>query len=103
MMRTDRESKRLLIGLALVAALAMYAGLVRGTAYEKVRAQAVRDFAFGDTTVTRCWSGGAFELPVLFGLFPRWKRGQSPAVFGQNLPADRSENNSLIGFSERSR
>jgi heme/copper-type cytochrome/quinol oxidase subunit 2 len=51
MMRTDRESKTLLIGLALVAVLAMYAGLVRGTAYEEVRAQAVRDFAFGDTTV----------------------------------------------------
>jgi hypothetical protein len=32
-------------------------------------------------------------------LFPPWKRGQSRAVFGPNLLAGRSENNSLIGLS----
>jgi hypothetical protein len=31
--------------------------------------------------------------------FPPWKRNRSPAVFGPNLPVDRSENNSLVGFS----
>ena len=31
--------------------------------------------------------------------FPSWKRVRSPAVFGPNLPADRSENNSLVGLS----
>jgi cytochrome c oxidase subunit 2 len=51
MTRTDRESKPLLVTLALVAALAMYAGLVRGPADEEVLAQVVRDVAFGDTTI----------------------------------------------------
>jgi hypothetical protein len=39
-----------------------------------------------------------FELPVLFGLFPL-EKGRTPAVFHPNLRANRSENNSLIGFS----
>jgi hypothetical protein len=41
-----------------------------------------------------------FELPVLFGLFFLGKGVEVRPVFGQNLPADRSENNSLIDFSE---
>jgi hypothetical protein len=39
-----------------------------------------------------------FEPSVLFGLLPLLEKRPSPAVFGQNLPADRSESNSLIGF-----
>ena len=40
---------------------------------------------------SNCRSSLAFFVP--------WKRPESPAVFGQNFPVDRSENNSLIGFS----
>jgi len=49
--QTKRESKLRLIALALLAALAMSAGLVRGPTDEEVLAQAVRDVAFGDTSV----------------------------------------------------
>jgi len=49
---TNREGKRRLIALALVAALAMCAGLVRGPTDEDVLADAVRDVAFGDATVS---------------------------------------------------
>jgi hypothetical protein len=51
MAQTKRASKLRLIALALLAALAMSAGLVRGPTDEEVLAQAVRDVAFGDTTV----------------------------------------------------
>ena len=52
MTRTNRESKARLIALALVAALAMCAGLVRGPTDEDVLAEAVRDVAFGDAAVS---------------------------------------------------
>jgi hypothetical protein len=51
MAQTKRKSKLRLIALALLAALAMSAGLVRGPTDEEVLAQAVRDVSFGDTTV----------------------------------------------------
>jgi hypothetical protein len=49
MMWTDRESKPLLIALALVAGLAMYAGLVRGP-IDEVLGQGV-DLTVGHGTV----------------------------------------------------
>jgi hypothetical protein len=51
MTQTKRQSKLRLFALALLAALAMSAGLVRGPTDEEVLAQAVRDVAFGDRTV----------------------------------------------------
>jgi hypothetical protein len=51
MAQTKRESKLWLFALALLAALAMSAGLVRGPTDEEVLAQAVRDVSFGDKTV----------------------------------------------------
>ena len=51
MTQTKRESKPRLIALALLAALAMSAGLLRGPTDEEGLAQAVRDVTFGDTTV----------------------------------------------------
>jgi hypothetical protein len=51
MSRTNRESKPLLIALALMAALAMGAGLVRGPTDEEVLGEAVRDVASGAGTV----------------------------------------------------
>jgi hypothetical protein len=48
--------------------------------------------------VTRWWSRGDLNRRSCLAFSPR-KRGRSPAVFGQNQPTDRSENNSLIGFS----
>jgi hypothetical protein len=50
MTRINREGKALLIA---VAALAMYAGLMRGPTDEEVLAQAVRDVVAGDATVIR--------------------------------------------------
>jgi cytochrome c oxidase subunit II len=50
MMRTHRD-KPTLIAFALVAALSMYAGLVRGPGDEEVLAQAVRDLTAGRATV----------------------------------------------------
>ena len=40
-----------------------------------------------------------FEPPVLFSLFHLGRGTKVPPFFGHNLPAHRSENNSLIGFS----
>lgn len=51
MSRTDMESKPLLILVALLAALAMSAGLMRGPTDEQVLAEAVRDLASGEGTV----------------------------------------------------
>ncbi len=51
MSRTNTQSKPLLIALALVAALAMGTGLVRGPTDEEVLGEAVRDVASGDGTV----------------------------------------------------
>jgi len=51
MSQPNTESKPLLIVLALVAALAMGTGLVRGPTDEQVLAEAVRDVASGDGTV----------------------------------------------------
>lgn len=51
MSRTNTQNKPLLIALALLAALAMGAGLVRGPTDEEVLAAAVRDFASGEGTV----------------------------------------------------
>jgi hypothetical protein len=51
MSRTNRESRPLWIALALVAALAMGAGLVRGPTDEEVLGEAIRDVASSDGTV----------------------------------------------------
>ena len=70
MTQTKRESKLRLIALALLAALAMSAGLVRGPTDEEVLAQAVRDVAFGDRTVLH---PAAEEMkPVSPAIFRLW-------------------------------
>jgi hypothetical protein len=53
---------------------------------------------FGEVRSASLLERRGFEPPVLFGLFPVRKTGRRPAVFAQNLPPDRSESNSLIGF-----
>jgi len=47
--------------------------------------------------VPRCWSRGDSNRRSSLA-FSALERGRSPAAFGPNLPADRSENNSLVGF-----
>jgi|HubBroStandDraft_6_1064221.scaffolds.fasta_scaffold337877_2 hypothetical protein len=42
---------------------------------------------------------GEFEPAALFDLFRLGKGAEVKAAYGQNLQADRSENDSLIGFS----
>ena len=49
--------------------------------------------------LTRCGSKGDSNCRSSLAFFVLWKRPESPAVFGQNFPVDRSENNSLVGFS----
>jgi hypothetical protein len=48
---TKRRSQLQSIALALLVVLAISAGLVRGPTDEEVFAQAVRDVAFGDSTI----------------------------------------------------
>jgi cytochrome c oxidase subunit II len=68
MMRTNRESKPMLIALALVAALAMYAGLLRGP-IEEVLAQGVGGLTIGHGTLIHC--PGVAVLHTDEGSLPR--------------------------------
>jgi hypothetical protein len=52
------------------------------------------------TCGSQCLVGGAGDSNRRSSWpFPPWNSVRSPAVFGQNLPADRLENNSLFGVS----
>jgi hypothetical protein len=87
MAQTKRASKLRLIALALLAALAMSAGLVRGPTDEEVLAQAVRDVAFGDTTVFH---------PVAAAVVHADERPQVTNVIKQ-VPADSRRNRAEKG------
>ena len=67
MMRTNKESKPMLMALALVAGLSMYAGLAR-VPIEEVLAQAEEVHTLGDGTVV-----DRAGVPVVHTAKDRWR------------------------------